>query len=953
MTIHHVEVEPIGASHFDALDFRGHTTEISREQGWGKEHGMHRATMARIHPPGKLGLACPRLPCTLTGGRVSTRPVVITMKSIFIPLCCWGLLAPAVSHAQSTRPSAPMLVPLPVSVVPGEGAFILKANTGIIAPAAEAKPVAAALAAWLRPATGLALGISDGTGGAGGSPGPMIRLELDTALTGKYGREGYTLDGTPGGVVIRAAAPAGLFYGAQTFRQLLPPEIFRQSKVTGMEWSAPAVKIEDRPRFVWRGFSLDVSRHFFPFDYLKQQIDHMAAQKLNLLQLHLTDDDGWRIEIKQFPKLTETGAWRGTDCALPNTRKGETHKRYGGFYTQEQLKELVAYARARHIEIMPEIDLPGHALAIVTAYPETLPDKLAEGVSAQGHSANAISAAKESNYVMIDKIIGEVASVFPFAYIHIGGDEVNHKVWEACPETRELMQREKLNNLHEVQVHFTRRLEGILRKHDKKMIGWQEIAHPKLDKQTGIMAWIGPEPGWNAAKRGSPAVMAPGGSCYFDMACPGGEDEPPSHWWAGQVGLDRAYGFDPLSPKAGLDEAAAANVLGVHAALWTEFVTGWQSKSGWLTLKDEAACADYKIWPRLCATAETGWTPQARRDYAGFALRMGGEFARMAEAGRIFRLEPPSAVLANGKINLKPGYGGGKIKFTVDGSDPFNSPSAKLWDGKPIDGRHRAGLAMRAVLAGSPDVLSPLARGAAIAPAGSWNVAGWAKDAVKSLDYPVAEQCAAHGRYRVTLQKTGGPDGLVVESMALRSGGKDLATSTTIKNNSTVLAINEAVPANLQLVVTAKFTGDKAEAKGTVLIEKLAGEVIPGLTIVTTIPGYTDDHQSTALLDGDPSTYFWSSRELAADESLTWVFANPIDLKAVELQTGAPNGTKDQLVDGVLELSTDGVTFTKASGFTYGAAKADLGGKSIKAIRVRATSKSPGWVIIQDLVLRR
>lgn len=837
------------------------------------------------------------------------------------------------------------LVPLPLSVSPGNGAFQLETATAIVASEPGEKHAAEMLAAWLRPSTGLPLAIQPA------ESGKAIRFSLDGSLTARLGREGYLLDCDSAGVTIRAADEAGLLYGAQTFRQLLPPQAFRASKAAGVDWKASAVKIEDRPRFVWRGFMIDVSRHFLTVDDLRRLIDDMSAQKLNLLQLHLTDDDGWRIEIKKYPKLTEIGAWRGTECTLPNTRTGESFKRYGGFYTQEQLKDLVAYAKARNVGIMPEIDLPGHALAIVTAYPETLPGKLSDAVSTQGYKANAISPAKENNYRMIDDIIGEVAAIFPFSYIHIGGDEVNHKIWEACPEIKALMEKEHLGGLHQMQVHFTKRLEGIISKHGRKMIGWQEIADNKLSPDTGIMAWIGPGPGWNAAKRGAPAVLAPGGNCYFDMGCPGGEDEPPSHWWAGLVSLSRAYEFDPLSPAAGLDEAASAKVLGVQGALWTEFVTPWKSKSGWLELKSERECAEYKIWPRLCATAETAWTPQAMRDFGGFSQRMGGQYARMAEAGRKFRLEPPAAKLEKGEIRITPPWMDAKVTFTTDGTDPLDSPTASVWDGNPIDGRHRSKLAMRAVMAAYRTV-SPLTRGATIDPVGTWEVASWKKDEAQTLVYQVGDRVSGPGRWKARMVKTAGSDGLVVERMELRSSGKTLASATSDRG-AILLELKDPTDGNIELVVTARFNGGKPDAKGNLVIEQLATPAFPGLAVETRIPAYGADYDTTRLLDGDPETYFWSSRNLNPEETVTWILPEATPLKSVELQTGVPNGTKDQILDAVLEISTDGREFTKVSGFTYGAAKADLGGKRVKAIRLRCTAASPGWVIVQDLVLRR
>ncbi|HEX7261451.1 MAG TPA: beta-N-acetylhexosaminidase, partial [Luteolibacter sp.] len=314
---------------------------------------------------------------------MSIRPI----PSVLITL----LSSLSLSLAGNPEP-LPALIPRPASITQGKGQFQLRATTSLQTAKAEEIAAAEWLAEQLRKPTGYALPVK-----ANAAP-QSLGFFLDDSLKDALGAEGYRLETTAESVKIQAASAAGLFYGAQSFRQLLPAQAFGHKKATDVTWAVPAVKIEDRPRFAWRGFMIDTSRHFFPIEFLKQLIDDMASQKLNLLQIHLTDDDGWRVEIKKYPKLTEIGAWRGTECALPNTREGETFKRYGGFYTQEQLEELVAYAKQRHVEIMPEVDLPGHALAIATAYPETLPEKLSDAVSVQGYKANAISPARETNY---------------------------------------------------------------------------------------------------------------------------------------------------------------------------------------------------------------------------------------------------------------------------------------------------------------------------------------------------------------------------------------------------------------------------------------------------------------------------------------------------------------------------------------------------------------------------
>ncbi len=452
-------------------------------------------------------------------------------------------------------------VPKPAKVEWLKGKYTLDAETRIIFEGDAAKAEAEELAAELRPATGLPFSVAP-MPSLGGKLGNVIVVTLDSKLESAVGKEGYQLEvfATPV-VYIRAAAPAGLFSGGQTLRQLLPTTVFAKTKQEGVKWEMPCCKIEDKPRFAWRGLMLDYSRHFFDVAYTKHLLDAMAMNKLNVLHMHLADDEGWRVEIKKYPKLTEIGAWRGTECKLPN-RAGEKFARYGGFFTQDDIREIVAYAAKLHINIMPEVDLPGHALAICTAYPETLPGEGTGPKGARRHSGNVISPADEATYAMIDDIYGEFAALFPFDYVHVGGDEVNHNVWKDAPEVKQLMEREKIDSLHGVQVYFTKRLETILAKHKKQMIGWNEILNERLERSTGIMSWTGVGPGYQAVRMGFPVVMAASPHYYFDMGYPEAVDEPPAMYWAGAIDARRCYAFDPLGEK-GLTSEQAQRIKGV------------------------------------------------------------------------------------------------------------------------------------------------------------------------------------------------------------------------------------------------------------------------------------------------------------------------------------------------------------------------------------------------------
>lgn len=630
---------------------------------------------------------------------------MLRVRWIVVMVVATVLTTAGVDSSVAAEPAA--LVPKPAKVEWLNGKHTLDAATQIIYREDAAKTEAETLAALLRPATGLALPVKPMPASAG-NLNNVIVLAFDADAEAPLGKEGYRLLVEPARYAqITAASAAGLFYGGQTLRQLLPPAVFAKTKQEGVKWEMPCCRIEDKPRFAWRGLMLDYSRHFFDVAYTKHLLDAMAMHKLNVLHMHLADDEGWRVEIKKYPKLTEIGAWRGTACKLPN-RSGEKFARYGGFFTQDDIREIVAYAAKLHINVMPEVDLPGHSLAICTAYPETLPT---EGTGSKGvrrRSGNVISPADEATYAMIDDIYGELAAIFPFDYVHVGGDEVNHNAWKDAPEVKQLIEREKIDSLHGVQVYFTKRLETILAKHKKQMIGWNEILNEKLERSTGIMSWTGVGPGYQAVRMGFPVVMAASPHYYFDMGYPDAVDEPPAMYWAGAIDARRCYAFDPLGER-GLTSEQAQRIKGVEACLWAEFVTPWKATNGWLDLKTGGEAADYKFFPRACALAEAGWTPQESRDYSEFADRLApSHLERLKNAGVIFRVAPPQAVAWQGSIRIQPPFAGAEVRYSLDGSDPIDSTTAIRWDRQPIAGKP-AGFRARAFFDGIP---SPLHIGA-------------------------------------------------------------------------------------------------------------------------------------------------------------------------------------------------------------------------------------------------
>ena len=509
----------------------------------------------------------------------------------------------AANSLLATAGESVSIIPQPqnVKILPGE--FELTAKTKITFDGGEAE--AKLLATTLRKSTGFKLPVSAVSALAGKSE---ITLLLQTNLLEKLGAEGYELSVKENYVSITAPTTAGLFYGSQTFLQLLPPEIFSAEKLKGVSWKAPAAEISDSPRFVWRGFMLDVSRHFFTVDEVKHVLDLMALYKLNTFHWHLVDDQGWRIEIKKYPKLTEIGAWRsGIGFGLDPARSTRYDKtgRYGGFFTQKQISEVVAYAAARHITVVPEIEMPGHSSAALMAYPQfacanaklSMPDK-------GGVFTGVYCAGKDSTFEFVSNVLAEVAPLFPGKYIHIGGDEVVKSNWMACAECQARIKGEGLKNEHELQSYFIRRVEKIVNAQGKSLIGWSEIREGGLAPSAALMDWIGG--GAESAASGHDVVMSPNALAYFDHYQSTNRVAEPKAI-GGFLPLEKIYTkFEPVPEK--LAPEFHAHVLGGQGNLWTEYVPNLKQ-------------VEYMMFPRLGALAEVNWSLKVSRDWENFKAR--------------------------------------------------------------------------------------------------------------------------------------------------------------------------------------------------------------------------------------------------------------------------------------------------------------------------------------------
>lgn len=511
------------------------------------------------------------------------------------------------------------LIPQPARIQAHDGVFVLNHNVHIRSNN-EAHASVTMLRAALAASTGLTLPDAPANPG---SHMPLIEIKLDQAL-GALGPEGYRLIVAPHRIGLHSSTQAGLFYGVQTLRQLLPADTFGSQRLTKHEWPIACVEIEDQPRFAWRGAMLDVCRHFFTLEEVKRFIDTLALHKLNRLHLHLTDDQGWRIEIKKYPRLTEVGGWRKETLIghffskEPARYDGTPH---GGFYTQEQLRELVAYAAARQVTIVPEIEMPGHGQAAIAAYPELGNTGKQIDVCTTWGVIEHIYNAEESTIAFLQDVLSEVMEIFPGEYIHIGGDEAPKAQWQQSAAMQRRIHELGLADEDDLQSYFIKRMDKFLHEHGRKLIGWDEILEGGLASHATVMGWRGSDGGIEAARLGHDVIMVPNHSTYFDYY-QSSEIQKEPLTIGGCIPLEHVYRFNPI-PKELTDEQGQ-HVLGTQGQLWSEYMPDYQR-------------VQYMAFPRLCALAEVAWTPQQQRDFADFRKRLEEHLKRFDAMGVAYR----------------------------------------------------------------------------------------------------------------------------------------------------------------------------------------------------------------------------------------------------------------------------------------------------------------------------
>lgn len=464
-------------------------------------------------------------------------------------------------------------------------------------------------------------------------------------------KEWYNLSISKNEVVINSTENHGIFYGIQTLIQLLPQE-------KSLEIKIPCLNITDEPKFKWRGMHLDVSRHFFPKDFIKKYIDYLAMYKMNTFHWHLTDDQGWRIEIKKYPKLTEVGAWRNGSMIGHYTNQTFDNIRYGGFYTQEEINEIVAYAKERHITIIPEIEMPGHALAALASYPEFSCTGGPFEVGKTWGVLEDVFCPKDETFAFLENILTEVMTLFPSEYIHIGGDECPKVRWKSCPLCQKRIKGEHLKDEHELQSYFIQRIEKFVNSKGRKIIGWDEILEGGLAPNAAVMSWRGTVGGITAAKQNHFVVMSPGSHCYFDHYQGEPKNEPIA--FGGYTNVEKVYSFNPIPKESSAEESKY--ILGAQANLWTEYINTPEH-------------VEYMLFPRIAALSEVVWGTSNSNNYKEFEKRLISHFEIYDKKGinfskAIFEVTSKVHPLEKGVAFELKSVNPNGIKYTTDGSEP-------------------------------------------------------------------------------------------------------------------------------------------------------------------------------------------------------------------------------------------------------------------------------------------
>ena len=546
------------------------------------------------------------------------------------------------------------VVPRPLKVEQRAGYYVITPKT-IISFNGLLVEQAAYLSDVLARSTGYQLAVKSDVQKRG------IRLIVDERRVAQD--EGYQLTVDNSGVEIVGHDVGGVFYGIQTLLQLLPAAVYSHEVQFGMSWKVPFVSISDAPNHPWRGMMLDVARYYYPVAFVKKFIDMMAVYKMNMLQLHLVDDSGWRLEIKKYPRLTEVGAWGGK----------EPH-RLGGYYTQDEMRELISYAAVRNVQIVPEIEFPAHLLSAIVAYPWLSCTGEQHEVQTQHFiSQDLLCVGKETSIQFLNDVLDETAGLFPSLYINIGGDEAVYKRWEECPRCQEVMRREHLSKASELQGYLTNVVSDMMKDQGRTIVGWEEIVdRGQLNNPVVAVMWHHVEDTLKATSKGHQAIVAPASHFYLDFPESSTPGEIKAATWMPPISLEKCYSISVN------DHSPSSRVLGVQGCLWSDqFIVGTQLQElPQLNENRSEQYVEYLAFPRMMAVAEVGWTKSALRNYTDFSRRSASHYARLDAMGGNYRVPEPRLVnateLGNGRysISVTPSVDGAEVRYTTDGTYP-------------------------------------------------------------------------------------------------------------------------------------------------------------------------------------------------------------------------------------------------------------------------------------------
>ncbi len=566
-------------------------------------------------------------------------------------------VAIASSSSTTTSISEVAIVPQPLSVTKNNSNFVVNSTTQIVCDAKELKPIVSYALEYLK---------------VGGSvevapKSNYISLALDKSLA----EEEYKLSVSNESVQIVAGGYGGAFNGVQTLFQLMPSAVY--TKQMSLPVEVLGCEVADKPKFAYRGFMLDVARTFMTKDNVLRYIDYIAYHKINKLHWHLVDNQGWRVEIKSHPELTEIGGFRGGDSKL-RAALGKWDEKYGGYYTQDEIREVVAYAAVRNIEVIPEIDLPGHSEALLRVHPEMLCNYTNDELDVNGNYDNrdVICATKESNYKLLEEILSEVCALFPSSFFHIGGDEVRMAQWKKCPDCSAWLKKNGYTDGYKLEDMFISRIQAILAKYGKTPAVWNEAAFGGgLDKTARVHGWKSPKVCKQVMEKGYPTIFMPQQFFYFDMAQ---SKQEPGAIWGGQFDVRKVYSFD--FAKEGFTPEEVACVEGFEAPYWSEvFLSQGGDKS--------IDFIEYQTFPRLCALAELGWGKNGGGEWEEFHKRLYTcHYDRMADMGLNFRITPPAVKYEEGKLSIEK-IDNGTIYYSVDGSDKVKKYNGAISTDKP------------------------------------------------------------------------------------------------------------------------------------------------------------------------------------------------------------------------------------------------------------------------------